>query len=134
MMWLKCALVAVVTSTLVACTAPAVQVTESGYSVIVGPRSGTQLMARIDGELALTDGDCIGIEVSPGETYVLIFPPESAVTSGDRITLPGGDVVGIGDRVQGGGGEVQADLVGVSVPEACASESYLVSNSLSPAE
>lgn len=96
------------------------------------PRGGDD--ALIEGTLAVREG-CILLGL-PGDpaAYPVVWPSGTSISNEDPLTLdlPGGDELGIGEVVSGGGGvhHVTSARVEVDIPARClpGSEEVIVYN------
>lgn len=94
-----------------------------GTHVLVGPTTNSGDDAGISGTVTM-DGDCLGI----GNGQVIIWPGGTTIVSEDPITIkvPGLGEIGLGDKIDGGGGMTDEPPDGVDVPSTCPSENLVV--------
>lgn len=78
--------------------------------------------AVVTGVLATRDG-CVLLELDGGR-FPVVWPHGTSVrgTGPLVIELPSGERLEVGDEVSGGGGYLDADSVGIDVPDECLNE------------
>jgi hypothetical protein len=96
---------------------PSPEVREAaGMVLLVATRSDTAMDAGIDGSLAVTPGECIGVAGPDGTVQLAIWPEGSDLTGAEsQIRTSGGITLSVGDPVRGSGGAV--DLPSTDYPD-----------------
>jgi hypothetical protein len=83
-------------------------VERDGVRTFVGPATNAGDDAKIAGELVLTDGRCLAVEVADGYIYVLVWPAGTAMVE-DGVEVPGAGRIVVGDRFSAGGGYTEPE-------------------------
>lgn len=108
------------------------QTLADGSGFLVSEPSNPGMTAIVSGRLALIGDNCVGLQMSGGESAVLAFP-HGTHPSGDgrAIVLPGGAQAAVGDPISAGGGYLTLDGVPDAfdqwpdAPSGCAEATYL---------
>lgn len=90
----------------------------SEHVALVRPQADETIMtAAIEGELALVNDECFGLEADEG-LFVAVFP-RGTTSDAESVTIPGIGRIEIGERLSTGGGFISPDRAGVDIPRNC---------------
>lgn len=84
-----------------------------GVRLLVAAKLDWAMEARIEGELAVLDGGCLGLRAggdAEAPTTTLVWPNGTRALSPGGVVLPGGETPEIGQAVVFGGGGVSEEL------------------------
>ena len=98
---------------------------QSEYVALVRPQADETIMtAEIEGNLALVNDRCFGIEAEEG-LFVAVFP-SGTIADSESVTIPGIGRIEIGEHLSTGGGFIPPDRAGVDIPAKCTTKEVIV--------
>lgn len=86
--------------------------------------------ARITGTVALTKGNCLGLDVGE-QTALVVWPNGTKITDGRGVDVPDADTLQIGDSIDATGGSSTPSNLGddmPTVPPQCMTDEVIVIN------
>ncbi len=94
------------------------------YVALVRPQVDETIMtAAIEGNLALVNDECFGIEAEAG-LFVAVFP-RGTTSDEESVTIPEVGRIEIGEHLSTGGGFIPPDRAGVYIPGNCTTKEVI---------
>lgn len=86
-----------------------------GVRLLVGAKTSASTSMRIVGRIALTEGNCVGLQIGEQKT-VVVWPNGTTLTDNGRVDLPGLGTVEVGTSITGAGGISSPPYEGATMP------------------